>query len=201
MEKRATFASDAAKVDALNLVFCVDGNMEDELNTGDAVWCYLWTILLPWQRDHTEEDARDLMLLPRLRIVAETQKPFCGTTRSTMVQKLSTGRSQSPGASLPKQPWAPMGYRQPAMPFSRTVISLSSRRHTQSGHRGRRSRTTWSWLQRSSQAPATPQLENPRDEWALGDTCVHERAVHEAPRQADAWSAVGATSPWADAPT
>ena len=72
--KQATFTSDVSKVDCGNLVFEADGRVEERLDSGDAVWCYLRHILLPWQRQHSEEEARRMIMDPAPRIRADTSR-------------------------------------------------------------------------------------------------------------------------------
>ena len=74
VEKTATFTADPTKVNAKKKVFLADGKLEEKSQSPYSVWCYLRKVLLPWQVDHTEEEARDIIMKPSDAIRRDTAK-------------------------------------------------------------------------------------------------------------------------------
>jgi hypothetical protein len=67
-----TFTNDPAKVDAASKVFEADGDLEEKIECGDAVWCYFRLYLWPWQRtpgnDVASARRRIMHLAPSLQM-------------------------------------------------------------------------------------------------------------------------------------
>ena len=69
IEKVCLFTTDPSEVDCGAKVFEAEEDLESKIESGDAVWCYFRNYLIPWQQDHTPEDARRLItrLAPSLQ--------------------------------------------------------------------------------------------------------------------------------------
>jgi hypothetical protein len=74
IEKRAVFTSREEEVDPTKLVFLADPDLETKLDAADAVYCYLRSYLFPFIKEHSEADAKTLIMKPTPQIQADTKK-------------------------------------------------------------------------------------------------------------------------------
>ena len=74
VEKTATFTADPDKVDARKKCFLADGKLEEKASSPHAVWCYLRTVLLPWQKKRTADEARLIIMNPAPAVRRDTDK-------------------------------------------------------------------------------------------------------------------------------
>ena len=58
IEKNATFTTNPANVNAPAKIFEADDDLEERIESGDAVWCYFRLYLFPWQKRNTATQAK-----------------------------------------------------------------------------------------------------------------------------------------------
>jgi len=74
VRKSATYTTDIDQCDASSLVFEADDDLEEKLDTGDAVWCYYRKYLIPWQQKNTPAMARRRITHPPPGLQAQTDE-------------------------------------------------------------------------------------------------------------------------------
>ena len=74
IEKVTQITNNPEEVDVKNNIFLADPNIEDKMDSGDAVWCYFRRHFWPWRRKHTEAQARDIIMNLTPGLQAQTDK-------------------------------------------------------------------------------------------------------------------------------
>ena len=98
VEKTATFTCSAEKVDAKAKVFQADDELEDKLESGDAVWCYMRMYLMPWMQKNTPADAKRRITHLTSGLQAQTDRLMDILTVS---QGLGQHKSEEQGGDAP----------------------------------------------------------------------------------------------------
>ena len=74
IEKDGRFTSRPEEIDCARKIFEADEQLEDRIDSGDAVWCYFRQYLFPFAIKHTAQSARDLIMRPGKGVQEQTSK-------------------------------------------------------------------------------------------------------------------------------